>query len=97
MRLLTGGVSQVVAIWIDEKTGLKCKSRMDYLNESIPMITDLKTTKSANPELFAKDIFKYKYYQQAGFYVDGYIAATQCKYDCCFAFFAVEKTEPFVH
>ena len=97
MRLLEGGVSQVVAIWIDEITGLKCKSRMDYLNESIPMITDLKTTKSANPELFAKDIYKYKYYQQAAFYIDGYIAATKCEHDCCFAFFAVEKTGPFVH
>jgi len=34
---------------------------------------------------------------QAAFYVDGFIAVTQSKYDCCFAFFAVEKTAPFVN
>jgi len=96
MRLLTGGVSQVVCIWEDEPTGLICKGRFDYLNENIPMITDLKTTQSADPERFAKDIFKFKYYQQAAFYIDGYIAAAQCDYDCCFSFFAAEKVPPYI-
>ena len=97
MRLLMGGKSQVVCIWEDKKTGLTCKSRWDYYNEDIPMITDLKTTISAEPEHFAKDIFKYGYYQQAAFYTDGYKAVMGDKYDCCFAFFTVEKVAPFVN
>ena len=97
IRVLHGGTSQVVLIWKDDPTGLICKARLDYLNEDIPMITDLKTTQSADPDRFARDVFKYKYFQQAAFYVDGYRQITNIKYDCLFAFFAVEKEKPYVH
>jgi len=95
MRLLSGGVSQVVAIWEDEETGLLCKSRMDYLNTDINLITDLKTTQSSKPESFSRDIDKYKYHMQSAFYTDGMIKATG-ETDWAFAFFAVEKVEPYV-
>lgn len=95
MRLLSGGISQTVMIWKDEPTGLLCKSRQDYLNTSINLITDLKTTASAKPEHFSKDIFKYKYNMQAAFYIDGAIAITK-EEEWSFAFFTVEKVEPYV-
>jgi len=75
---------------------LLCKARWDYYQEEIPMITDVKTTQSAKPENFARDIFTYGYYQQAAFYSDGYRIATGIDIDCCFALFVIEKTEPYV-
>ncbi|HSW63116.1 MAG TPA: PD-(D/E)XK nuclease-like domain-containing protein [Dissulfurispiraceae bacterium] len=96
MRLIEGGVAQVCAVWTDKPTGLLCKARFDYWREDIPMITDLKTTLSCKPDDFAKSIFNYGYYQQAGFYAMGAAALTGCDAPC-FAVLAVEKDEPFVH
>jgi exodeoxyribonuclease VIII len=94
-RLLSGGVSQIVLVWIDEKTGLKCKARLDYVNFDQSIITDLKTTRSANPADFSRDIAKFKYHQQAGFYMDGFkhLAGEDGAIWC---FFACEKVEPYV-
>lgn len=94
--LIQNGQSQVVCVWIDAKTGLLCKARFDYFQEQIPMITDMKTSRSAEPESFAKDIFKFCYYQQAAFYCDGWMAATGETYDPCYAFFVIEKEPPYV-
>jgi hypothetical protein len=95
MRLIEGGKSQVVAIWKDKTTGLLCKARLDYYQKDIPMITDLKSTQDASPDGFGFDVFKYGYFQQAGFYCEGLEVLTG--YDHCFAIFAIEKEEPFVH
>jgi len=94
-RLIRDGASQVVAVWRDPATGILCKGRYDYYQKDIPMITDLKTTSDASPDGFAIDIFKYGYYQQAGFYCMGHEVLTGD--DPCFAIFAIEKEEPFVH
>ena len=59
------------------------------------MITDLKTTTDASPFGFARDMVKYGYHQQAGFYCMGYEALTGEK--PCFAIFAIEKEPPYVH
>lgn len=95
MRLIQGGKSQVCAVWIDKPTGLLCKARWDYYQEDIPMITDLKSTNDASPNGFGYDIFKYFYFQQAGFYCMGHEVLTGEEAD--FAIFAIEKEEPFVH
>jgi hypothetical protein len=96
MRLIEGGKAQVCAVWIDKPTQLLCKARWDYWRDDIPMITDLKTTQSCEPDDFAKSIFTFGYYQQAGFYSMGMEALTSCEQPC-FAILAVEKEEPFVH
>jgi hypothetical protein len=95
MRLIEGGQSQVVAVWQDKTTGLLCKARYDYYQKDIPMITDLKSTQDASPDGFGYDVFKYAYYQQAGFYCMGHEVLTGD--DPCFAIFAIEKEEPYVH
>ncbi|MBE3145254.1 MAG: PD-(D/E)XK nuclease-like domain-containing protein [Planctomycetes bacterium] len=59
------------------------------------MITDLKSTQDASPDGFSYDVFKYAYFQQAGFYAMGHQVLTGD--DPCFAIFAIEKEEPFVH
>jgi len=95
MRLIENGQSQVVVVWKDEATGLLCKGRWDYYQKDIPMITDLKSTGDASPDGFSYDLFKYGYFQQAGFYCMGHEALTGV--DPCFAIFAIEKESPFVH
>lgn len=95
MRLIRGGKSQVVAVWKDEATGLLCKGRWDYYQEDIPMITDLKSTSDCSPDGFAYDLFKYGYFQQAGFYCMAHEVLTGI--DSCFAIFAIEKEPPYVH
>lgn len=94
-RLIRGGKAQVCIVWVDEPTGLLCKMRMDYLNTTIPMITDLKTTQDCSPFGFARDMAKYSYHQQAGFYCMGYEALTGERPQ--FAIFAIEKEPPYVH
>jgi len=95
MRLIQGGQSQICAVWQDKETGLMCKARYDYYQKDIPMITDLKSTSDCSPEGFALDVFKYGYFQQAGFYCLGHEALTG--EEPLFAIFAIEKEPPFVH
>lgn len=97
-RLIRDGHSQVVCVWTDAPTGLLCKARLDHYHPQVPIITDFKTTQSVKPEDFARDVFKYGYYQQGAFYVDGLktVLGLPDDHDPCFAFFAVEKTPPYV-
>lgn len=95
LRLIQGGKSQICAVWQDKETGLLCKARYDYYQEDIPMITDVKSTSDASPDGFAYDLYKYGYYQQAGFYAMGHEVLTG--FPACFVIFAVEKEPPYVH
>lgn len=95
MRLIQGGVSQVCAVWIDPETELLCKARYDYYQPDIPMITDVKSAMDASPDGFAQAMFKFSYFQQAAFYTMGHEVLTD--EEPCFAIFAIEKDEPFVH
>jgi hypothetical protein len=72
-RALSGGAPQVSIIWDCPKTGVRCKSRLDYLKAKL--ITDLKTldpnARGGDLPLEAaihKEIGFRKYYVQAYFY-----------------------------
>jgi len=95
IRLIQGGKSQVCLVWEDKITGLKCKARLDYLNESIPMITDLKSAADCSPSGFGWALYRFQYYQQLGFYSIGYETLTG--YEPIMAIFAIEKEQPYVH
>lgn len=95
IRLIRDGKSQVCIVWEDKKTGLLCKARLDYLNESIPMITDLKSAADCSPLGFGWAIYRFMYYQQLGFYSMGYEALTGDEPNM--AIFAIEKEKPYVH
>lgn len=77
--------------WTDELSGVDCRCRPDGIMEN-GVIVDVKTTKDARPDEFAKSIANYRYHVQAAFYSDGYQQAfgTPPK---GFVFVAVE-TEP---
>lgn len=78
--------------WTDEPTGLKLRARPDHRKLTTPIITDLKSTLSANRRKFAGTIYDFGYYRQAVFYREGAKALTGEVHE--FVFVAVEKEPP---
>lgn len=70
-HLMRGAAEQTV-LWTDEVTGIKCKARTDWLND---VLADLKTTRDASPDGFARESWQYRYHTQLAFYSDGLRAA----------------------
>jgi|TARA_B100000768_G_scaffold166672_1_gene170211 hypothetical protein len=61
---------EVVHFWLDVKTGLKCKGKVDAQGHDY--IVDLKTTsKKADPDSFQKFLNDYNLTHQAAFYANG--------------------------
>lgn len=92
-NLVKGGKSEVSIVWMDEETGLLCKSRMDYVHFEVDLVIDLKTTTDAAREKFSRSIASFGYYQQAAFYSEGYEKATGRTPE--WTFLPVEKSEPY--
>lgn len=91
--LLVGGLREATLRWVDEETGLECKARLDQY-EPDEFILDLKKTRDASPDGFAKAIANYLYDQQAAHYTAG--AAAHCGRALRFIFLACEDTPPYV-
>lgn len=73
-----------------EIDGVPVKVRPDCINVKKQFISDIKTTQSANPKDFKREIFKFGYHLQAAFYCD----ALQIPVEN-FRFVAMQKTYPF--
>lgn len=71
-RLLFGGETEKTITWTDPDTGLKCKSRLDFLGKRLG---DLKTARSVERRMFANAIVSYQYHGQMGMYRDAVMAA----------------------
>ncbi len=81
--------------WIDEDTGLQCKARPDTMTLGQSALAgDVKSARSADPDEFIRDLFKFRYDLQAAHYLAGIGAVYGV--DANFAFFAVEKEAPHV-
>lgn len=91
--LFAEGTPEQSVYWHDEQTGARLRCRPDWMTSAGGFIVDVKTTKSAAPQDFAKSIADYGYHQQEAFYVDG-LAAQGIEAD--FIFFAVEVTYPYL-
>ena len=78
--------------WVND--GIACRCRPDAVTEK-GVIVDLKTTRDASPEGFAKSIAQYRYHVQAAFYSDGYRAAFG-ESPRGFVFIAVETEPPYL-
>jgi hypothetical protein len=78
--------------WIDPETGIECRCRPDGILRN-GVILDVKTTRGATPDSFAKSIAQYRYHVQAAFYGDGYEAAYGAP-PTGFMFLAVETEAP---
>jgi hypothetical protein len=93
LPFVRGGAFEVCIVWIDDRTGLKCKARLDHISDEYRIITDVKTTKDASPDDFARSIFFYDYYQQAAFYSEGWRALTG--EEMSYVILACEKVPPY--
>ena len=92
-QFIRNGEAEVCLVWIDAKTGLKCKARLDYVHKKWGMIIDVKTTADASKTGFANSIANYGYYQQCAFYSNGWKQLTGEEAE--FVFLACEKTPPY--
>lgn len=80
--------------WVDEETGMMCRSRPDLYRPDLGLIVDVKTALSAHPDAFARSVINYGYHAQEAWYSDGYRALGQ-KVDG-FLFLVWEKSAPYV-
>lgn len=80
--------------WTDEITDVECRCRPDGILTN-DLIIDVKTTRGADPESFAKSIAQYRYHVQAAYYMDGFESATGRK-PRGFMFIAVETEPPYL-
>lgn len=86
------GDCEISYFWNDDKTGVLLKARPDKVVDDI--IIDVKTTVSANPNVFYKKAYDYGYHKQAAHFLDGYRACNG-KNASGFIFIAVEKEPPY--
>lgn len=68
-KLFKFGKAEQSIFWNDERTGMACRCRPDWLDKGL--IVDLKTTEDARPETFMRHAYNMRYHVQAAFYIDG--------------------------
>lgn len=68
---LRDGVPEGSIFWTDEKTGVKCRARLDYYRKDEEAVIDVKTTVDARANAFQKSIANYGYHRQLAFYARG--------------------------
>ena len=97
-EILSRGVSESSAYWIDAITGVLCKCRPDHAapvdSESVVLL-DVKTTADPMPEPFSRSIHTFGYHRQAAMYSRGYEQATG-KRVSAFVFAVVSSAYPFI-
>ena len=89
-----GGDVEVSVFWEEllYSQAVTCKSRPDFVSADKNILVDLKSTRDASPEAFAKSVANFRYHVQAAWYLRGWRAATQI--DADFVFLAVESSPP---
>ncbi len=68
--LFETGSPEVTLVWKDKETGMMCKARADWLTQD-GMLVDIKSSTDASMQEFAWSFERYKYWQQAAWYLDG--------------------------
>jgi hypothetical protein len=92
------GTPEASLFWTDERTGIHRRARLDWLPHRTgrrTIIADLKTTKCAEKDKFARSAMDYGYMQQAPYYLDG-VNALDLGDDPKFVFVAIEKQPPYL-
>jgi len=83
--------------WLDPSTKIMRRCRVDWLPEAVGgrvILVDYKTTKSAHPDMFAKDVINYDYEMAAQSYCEG--VSIVLDVETTFLFIAQEKTPPYL-
>lgn len=97
--LLTEGDAEVSMFWHDEEFQIWLRGRCDYMTHfgGLPTIVDVKKTKDASPEGFAKSVYEYGYHRQDPHYREGWAAILGCDWqDIDFVFAVVEPEPPYL-
>lgn len=98
-QLFLGGAAEVSAFWVDDKTGVKCKARFDYLPEPRSgrrlIVPDLKSAVSADPAEFSRAAARYGYLLQQVHYSNS-LRHLGVSADPAFVFVVVEKETPYL-
>lgn len=92
------GKAEQSLFWRDAKSGVRCRSRLDFLPDPRPgrmIVPDYKTTTSVEPKALAKAVHKFGYHQQADFYTDS-IYANDLAERVAFVFAFQEKSAPYL-
>lgn len=82
------------AYWVDEETGMLCRSRPDLYRSDLGIIVDVKSSVSAHPDDFARSVVNYGYHAQEAWYTEGHRANGRTVDG--FVFLVWEKKAPFV-
>ena len=75
-QLMYGANIEQSIYWVDEDTGLLCKTRPDIWNAQISVLCDLKTSADSSHEAFGYSVKNYDYHMQAAMQIDGVFKAT---------------------
>jgi hypothetical protein len=72
--IITGGKREIEpsGYWIDPTTGELCRCRPDLWRADIGVMLDVKSTRSAHPDAFARAVVNYGYHAQEAHYTDGW-------------------------
>lgn len=92
MRLLSDGEPEVSAFCTDERTGVMRRGRFDWLGATI--LSDYKTSATADPGAFGRAAASFGYHMQAAWYLD--LAADLGHPAQAFAFIVQEKEAPYL-
>lgn len=88
------GAAEQTLIWRDDKTGVMCRARIDWLRDSGDVV-DYKTTNDASPSALTRSVAKLGYHIQRAQYTDG-VRALGLADAPRFVFIAQEKEPPYV-
>lgn len=95
--VLSSGMPEASAFWVDEETGSECRCRPDWVHfvgDDKVLLMDVKTYSVASAGEFRRQVARKRYDVQAAFYSDGYEKACG-KEVIGFIFLAVETEWPF--
>jgi hypothetical protein len=91
-KYLAQGEPEKVLTWTDQRTGLACKSRVDWLAPGI--VLDLKTARDAvDPRAFSSAAWRLGYLHQLAFYCAGARTVTGVEHEAVVV--AVEPEPPY--
>lgn len=97
-QLFREGTAELSLFWRDDRSGVECRARFDWLTENAigdAVVVDYKTCASADPRHIARSVASFGYHVQQAWYMDA-ARATGVADDPGFLFVCQEKSPPYV-
>ena len=91
--VMRNGRAEVTGLWTDPETGLRCKSRADWLSAMNGVFVDLKSARDASPGAFRRAAAENRYHVQDAFYSRAF--EENGVHIQNFVFVVVEKEPPY--